>query len=276
MDIVPFANPDYVAGDILTLLFSLFLLGVLDFFLFYFVRRKAVIISVSVSEGLLLFGWLFGLWLLEVVCIAWIVIVCIAALVYNINDFRFLLANAFKGSNKIEFFRKKRKSVESEKIFDRESMYQKVFEAVNSMSHKKMGALITFMRHDNFFSPDKMGEVVRQPGVEINCPITAELIETIFYEGTRLHDGGIVIVEDKIARAAVFFEPYTKPLTGKYGARHQAALGISDHSDSVTIVVSEETGRVAIAFQGELIPVTPDSMARVFMDCMDSKEPKSE
>jgi diadenylate cyclase len=136
------------------------------------------------------------------------------------------------------------------------------------MSRLKRGAIITFMKKDNILDDSKVGTIVKQRGVDVNAPVSAELLETIFYEGTRLHDGAVIIKDDKIARAAVFFASTARPLTGKYGSRHQAAIGISENSDSVTIVVSEETGRISIAFQGELTSVTPDSFLRVFEDDM--------
>ncbi len=136
------------------------------------------------------------------------------------------------------------------------------------MSKVKCGALITVMKNDDILDSSQMGSVIKQTGVDLNAPIKAELLETIFYEGTRLHDGAVVIKDDKIARAAVFFQSTSKALTGKYGARHQAALGISENSDAVTIVVSEETGRIALAIQGEFTPVNPDTLLRTFTEAM--------
>jgi hypothetical protein len=139
-----------------------------------------------------------------------------------------------------------------EAIFDREAVYEKVYTAIVDMSRVKRGALITFEKKDNLLDEAKVGTIIKQRGVDVNAPVSAELLETIFYEGTRLHDGAVIIKDDKIARAAVFFTSTARPLTGKYGSRHQAAIGISENSDSVTVIVSEETGRIAIAFQGEL------------------------
>ena len=125
------------------------------------------------------------------------------------------------------------------------------------MSQEKRGALITVMKKDDILDPSKVGTVVKQRGVDLDAPVKAELLETIFYVGTRLHDG-----------AVVFFQSTRQALTGKYRPRHQAALGISENSDSVTIIVSEETGRIGIAFQGELIPVNPDNFMRIFTEYM--------
>ena len=102
--------------------------------------------------------------------------------------------------------------------------------------------------------------------------ITPELLVTIFYPGTRLHDGAVVIRRDQILAASVYYTPTTKPLTGKFGSRHRAAIGISEITDSVTVVVSEETGRVSLAYHGELIPVPPDSFLRTVEEYLFTEE----
>ena len=89
---------------------------------------------------------------------------------------------------------------------------------------------------------------------------------TIFYPGTRLHDGAVVIRRDMILAASVYYTPTTKPLTGKFGSRHRASIGISEVSDSVTVVVSEETGRISLAVAGELIHVPADNFLRMLED----------
>ena len=103
-------------------------------------------------------------------------------------------------------------------------------------------------------------------GTMINCPITPEIIETIFYEGSRLHDGAIIIRKDVIISAAVYYPSSTKAIVGKFGARHRAALGISELTDSVTVVVSEETGRISIAHGGMIDNVKLMEFEKIFRD----------
>ena len=138
-----------------------------------------------------------------------------------------------------------------QKLLNRDAVYNEVYEAVSSCSRQKIGALITFERHDDL-------EKVTKNGTVINAPITHELLMTIFYPGTRLHDGAVIIKENMIYAASVYYTPTTKALPGKYGSRHRAAIGISEMSDSITVVVSEETGRISIAKRGEIEPVTLD------------------
>ena len=75
-------------------------------------------------------------------------------------------------------------------------------------------------------------------------------------EGTPLHDGAVIIKDDRVVCAAAFFPPTQKDLSPIYGARHRAALGISEITDSLTVVVSEETGTISFAIKGELIKIT--------------------
>ena len=100
-------------------------------------------------------------------------------------------------------------------------------------------------------------------GVRVNAPFSPELITTIFYPGTRLHDGAVVIKGNEIISAAVFYTPSTKAFAGKYGSRHRAAIGISEISDSVTVVVSEETGRISFAVNGQLESCDPNNFVQV-------------
>ncbi len=166
-------------------------------------------------------------------------------------------------------FFKKKNSNDTKKVYDRHAVCQKIALAVETLSRTKTGALITFEKSDSF------SEIVKS-GTILNAPIAPELLITIFYPGTRLHDGAVVIRREEILAASVYYTPTTKPLTGKFGSRHRAAIGISEITDSVTVVVSEETGRVSIAYRGELIPVAPDSFLRTLEECIFNVEESEE
>ncbi len=248
---------------------ALFIMVVGDFFVFNVVHRWFIFIYVLICEALLVVCAIFpGMLFLFMVVFAFFIIGVTASLFANVSEYRAFVANAFEGKIPFDLFKKRNKSAEPEAIFDREEVYEKVLTAVVDMSRLKRGAIITFMKKDNLLDDTKVGTIIKQRGVDVNAPVSAELLETIFFEGTRLHDGAVIIKDDKIARAAVFFASTARPLTGKFGSRHQAAIGISENSDSVTVVVSEETGRISIAFQGELTSVTPDTFLRVFEDDM--------
>lgn len=121
-------------------------------------------------------------------------------------------------------------------------------DAVFSMSKIKRGALIVILGKDNIF---KNGAVI-QPGTDINWNIDKKKILDMFIVGTPLHDGAAVISGNKMIKGAVFVEPTLSKVKGKFGARHQATQGISENSDSIAIIVSEETGKVSVAFDGKL------------------------
>lgn len=239
-----------------------------DYFLFRFIKRTFAVVFTISCQVLFIIAYILNLHFFYIILAVAFVLAEVAFLFANLSEYRSLVANGFKGKGGIDLFSKHSHSPAPEAIFDREAVYEKVYTAVVDMSRVKRGALITFEKKDNLLDDAKVGTIIKQRGVDVDAPVSAELLETIFYEGTRLHDGAVVIKDDKIARAAVFFTSTARPLTGKYGSRHQAAIGISENSDSVTVIVSEETGRIAIAFQGELTPVTPDNFLRIFEDDM--------
>lgn len=177
----------------------------------------------------------------------------------------FVLMNQRRTIMKFGRMLSNKKKYNAEKVYDREAVCEKIAVAVESLSRTKTGALITFEREDKF------NDIVKS-GTLINSPISPELINTIFYPGTRLHDGAVVIRRDQILAASVYYTPTTKPLTGKYGSRHRAAIGISEITDSLTVVVSEETGRISIAYKGELIPVAQDNFLRTLSEYLFKEE----
>ncbi|MFA7378117.1 MAG: DNA integrity scanning protein DisA nucleotide-binding domain protein [Bacilli bacterium] len=224
--------------------------------LFRITNRKFVLFYSLLGVIALILSWLFSLDLLRTILAIVLTTSAIVVLFVNISRIRPLIASEMKGKMLFGF-----RAKTPEKIFDREAMYKKINDAVLALSKQKIGALITFEKSVLLTDIVKTGTVV-------NAPVTAELIMTIFYPGTRLHDGALVVRGDMILAASVYFTPTTKPLTGKYGSRHRAAIGISEMSDAVTVVVSEETGRISIAYRGELQPLTVDTFLRVFQEYM--------
>lgn len=239
---------------------SLVLIGVSIYFLVKILKRKFAIAFFTVGYALLLVSWFFALRLLWGISFLALGVGLVAFLTANVGDVRSYVANSL---SKAQLGLGKRGEID--KVFDRKALYRKVNDAVISLSKRKIGAIITFERHT------KLDDMIKS-GTLVHAPLTAELLMTIFYPGTRLHDGAVVVRKDEILAASVYYTPTTKPLTGKYGSRHRAAIGISEISDSVTVIVSEETGRISIAVAGELIPVTLDNFLRVFEDYMFAEE----
>lgn len=262
---IDFAVINYDANWVISLIIAVLIIALGDFIIFKYVsRHPAFIPGLIVFEVAALLAFILPNFdILGIVGASGAILLIAGAIIINVNNVR---ANMSNGMFKKDFF--KRKKVEPEMVFDRDDLYKAIYKAVIDMSMMKRGCLITFMKKDDLLDEDKIPSVVKQRGVDVNAPVTPELLETIFYVGTPLHDGAVIIKKDKIARAAVFFVATSKPLTGKYGSRHQAALGISENTDAVTIIVSEETGRIGIAFQGDITPVTPDTFMRVFEEDM--------
>lgn len=122
-----------------------------------------------------------------------------------------------------------------------------LIQAVNSLSRRRMGALIVLEGETN------LAEVI-STGVPLRAQVSGELLETIFHEKTPLHDGAVIIREDRVEAAACVLplSEQVLPAGMHQGTRHRAALGISEQSDSLALVVSEETGHVSIARDGQL------------------------
>ncbi len=123
---------------------------------------------------------------------------------------------------------------------------EEIVEACASLSRQKIGALIVLERETG------LNEVV-ETGTKINGEVSSNLLINIFIPNTPLHDGAVIIKED-IIKAAACFLPLTENmnLSKELGTRHRAALGISERSDSLAIIVSEETGSISIAENGTI------------------------
>jgi diadenylate cyclase len=93
-----------------------------------------------------------------------------------------------------------------------------------------------------------------ESGVPVDCVATPEMLETIFFPNNAIHDGGVIIKGDRIAYAACIF-PLTRrqDLNKTMGTRHRAAIGLSEETDAVVVVVSEETGQISYSYKGELV-----------------------
>ena len=114
------------------------------------------------------------------------------------------------------------------------------------LSERQVGAIITIEKEDSL-------NTFIEKGTKLDSEVTVELLETIFMPGTALHDGAVIIREDRIMCAGTFYPTSeTTTIEKTLGSRHRAALGISEVCDAFTIVVSEETGYISVTFDGTL------------------------
>jgi len=117
--------------------------------------------------------------------------------------------------------------------------------AVDHFSREKIGALIVFERDIGL-------RTFIESGVALDANISRDLLLSIFQPGLPLHDGAVIVQKDRIAAAACFL-PLTVGPSLKLGTRHRASIGITEETDCLSLVVSEETGRISIAAYGELM-----------------------
>jgi len=137
---------------------------------------------------------------------------------------------------------------------------EEIVRAAESMASKKIGALIVIGRQSQLGMYADRGEVIR-------AQISAELLETIFFKNTPLHDGA-VLIEDRLILAARCPLPVTDQyaLSSHFGMRHRAALGISENTDALVVVVSEERGRISVAESGEIREnLKPDELRNILL-----------
>jgi diadenylate cyclase len=143
-------------------------------------------------------------------------------------------------------------------------------EAATFLSRRKIGALIAIERDVGLGG-------IAESGTRVNADLSAPLIETIFWPNSPLHDLGVVIRQGKVEYAGVQFPlAESGDLEKELGSRHRAAVGLSQESDAVVLVVSEETGDVSIAERGQLIrKLTPEGLRGLLGELLGASEKKA-
>jgi len=125
-------------------------------------------------------------------------------------------------------------------------MVESIIKATDYMAKRRIGALISIERETG------MGDYI-ETGIQLDSKISSELLINIFIPNTPLHDGAVVIQKGRVAAAACYLPLSESPFISKeLGTRHRAALGISEVTDSVTVIVSEETGNISLTKNAEL------------------------
>lgn len=123
---------------------------------------------------------------------------------------------------------------------------EEVVKAMSYMGKRRIGALLSIERETG------MGDYI-ETGIPMNANVSSELLINIFIPNTPLHDGAVIIKENEIKAAACYLPLSESPFISKeLGTRHRAALGISEVTDSITVIASEETGNISLTKNGEL------------------------
>ena len=129
---------------------------------------------------------------------------------------------------------------------DQSRIVQRLLRTAARLQKERIGALIVIEREASLDS-------LIETGARIDAELNSLLLESIFYRGTVLHDGAVIVRADRIVGAAVLLPlSQRKDLDPRLGTRHRAALGLAEETDALAIVVSEETGRISVAVSGNL------------------------
>jgi len=137
-----------------------------------------------------------------------------------------------------------------------------IIQTVERLADVRIGALIAIEQSIH------LQEAV-ESGIVVDCQATPEMLETIFFPNNAIHDGGVILKGDRIAFAACIF-PLTQrqDLNKSLGTRHRAAIGLSEETDALVIVVSEETGAISHAYKGQLVRGVTSEDLRAFLTSM--------
>lgn len=146
----------------------------------------------------------------------------------------------------------------SEIFFKEAEVIREIVKAVLSLSKRRIGALIAIQRESRL-------DHYAESGIDIDAKVNTELLMTIFMPNTPLHDGGVIISGNRILGAGCLFPLTQNPKVSRtLGTRHRAGMGLSEESDAVVIIVSEETGGISVATGGKLTHnLDKDALGRV-------------
>ena len=136
--------------------------------------------------------------------------------------------------------------------------------ACKNMAKRRVGALIVFEKSKDLKTIEVTGDI-------INAEINARLIENIFFKNSPLHDGAMIISKNKITAAGCILPvSHNFDLPKEIGLRHRAAVGLSEKTDAMVIIISEETGRISYAQNGKLkINITPEELESILTNKME-------
>jgi diadenylate cyclase len=225
--------------DILKLILEFYLIFIVTYFALKFFISSQRVLSVSLVflslYGLIELGRFLNLDVLNDLLSTVEPFIVIAYVVLMVPDIRRSIDVSFKKRSKNDAF-----TMGSEHTKDQ------IIEAIMTLSSQKTGALITIEKHNTL-------EQFAERAVMMNSRVSKELLLNIFTPLTPLHDGAVIIRGDQILCAGAYYVlSDNENVENTMGSRHRAGLGISELTDALTIIVSEETGTISIALEGFL------------------------
>ena len=234
-------------------------IAIIAFLLYMFMAWIQKTRAYTLLKGILIVGlFIIIAWVMQLSAILWIFQnLASIALIALVIIFQPELRRALESLGGRSFLRSILPFETSHDVKERfsDAVINEIIRAVNEMSEVRTGALIVI--EQNIF----LTEFV-ETGIALDSKISSQLLINIFEHNTPLHDGAVIVRDERIL-AATCYLPLSEndSINKKYGTRHRAGIGISEVSDAFTIIVSEETGRVSYSFMGKLVTgVTPSEL----------------
>lgn len=232
----------------------------------YVIIISFLIIIYNVFKGtkiFKIFSFFIGLFILKKLSIQFSLVHTSKVLSFLLDNSLILLFIVFQDEIRQFIFKISRllSNLQNQKSNDTSvSATELVARACKKLSERRLGALIVFEKNvslDDFSSK----------GISLNADISKELLLSIFDKKSPLHDGAVIINKDKIISASNFFPIKTDDsVDNKFGTRHRSALGITEETDAIVIVISEETGEMRIAESGQFSEVLKNETLKIMLE----------
>lgn len=253
--------PPFIEFGLIDLI-DILLVGAL-FYQIYRLFRGRQAMNILLAVGAFLFVWVlvsyvFHMRLLQSI-LSHVGNVGVLALIILFQDeIRGFLASLGRYRSQNSFYNKLRHYFTADETSSADSAIAEITQAASVLSKSRTGALIVLQNKAQLTQYWRTGE-------RIEARVKARLMENIFYKNTPLHDGALIIVDNRIkAVGCILPISHAQDLPKQFGLRHRAALGLSERTDATVIVVSEETGRISVAQDGKLQShLSPEQLARL-------------
>lgn len=232
---------EYIKNDPISFTWDVILsIGTGFFLCFMFLKNLKLVFKILISIGLGILSIVFyglEIRIIYPVILFSIFLMCLfilKTLLKNPETLKSLNKHSGDNSNDITF------------TMPKEDFVNDLVETILSFSYRRMGAIITIEKNDSL-------NVYKRKSIKLNAEFSKELLKTIFFPNTALHDGAVIIKGSVIESAAVYYPLSDNPdVPSNLGTRHRAALGISEETDALSIVVSEETGSISYTIDGTI------------------------
>lgn len=233
-------------------------IAVVAFLIYEFLKliRRTRAVQMAIGAGLL-FALYYASRLVPLRTVNWLVsdvfsYIVFAAIVLFQSDIRRALAN-FGRAPFVRYLTKDPTSGET---------IEEVVVAATMLASRRVGAIIAIEREIGLRN-------YIESGIPLDAEVTYDLLLTIFQPGSPLHDGAVIVQEDRVAAAACFLPLTVNPRLGReLGSRHRAAIGLTEEADAVAIVVSEETGVISLALDGQIERVIDPQQLKYRLDAL--------